>query len=117
MREQKRAGLAAYLAEHPCVDCGMSDVRVLDFDHRDPTTKRLCIAQMLTGGWTWQAILDEIDKCDVRCANCHRVRTATVENWWKHRLQLERETATASAADDRLARILPRSQRDAPGSG
>lgn len=110
LRDQKRELLAAYLTEHPCVNCGVSDVRVLDFDHRDPTAKHKGIAQMFTGGWTWQAILAEIDKCDVRCANCHRIRTATVQNWWKHRLQLGRQIAMAAAVEDRLACLLPGSE-------
>jgi hypothetical protein len=65
--------LLAYLREHPCVDCGESDPVVLEFDHlRD---KEFCVGQ---GFWDrrWQSVLDEIAKCEVVCANCHRRRTA-----------------------------------------
>lgn len=65
--------LMAYLAEHPCVDCGEGDPIVLEFDHlRD---KEFCIGK---GFWdrSWQSVLDEIAKCEVVCANCHRRRTA-----------------------------------------
>ena len=59
--------------EHPCVDCGETDPIVLEFDHlRD---KKFSIAK----GWRgheWQKVLDEIAKCEVVCANCHRRRTA-----------------------------------------
>src|ERR1700732_4948458 len=65
--------LVDYLLLHPCVDCGEADVLVLDFDHRDPATKRLAISSMLEG-YSWAQIEAEIAKCDVRCANCHRRR-------------------------------------------
>ena len=38
-RQQTRERLAAYLAEHPCVDCGETDIRCLEFDHRDRREK------------------------------------------------------------------------------
>jgi hypothetical protein len=65
--------LLDYLREHPCVDCGESDPIVLEFDHL--REKRFCIGQ---GFWerNWQSVLDEIAKCEVVCANCHRRRTA-----------------------------------------
>ena len=62
-----------YFVVHPCVDCGERDPVVLEFDHlRD---KRLAISSQLHGR-NWQTILDEIEKCEVLCANCHRRRTA-----------------------------------------
>ncbi|MGH7484802.1 MAG: hypothetical protein ACREMY_04230 [bacterium] len=66
--------LRAYLMSHPCVDCGEKVVATLDFDHRDPATKELTIAQMV-GRRTWRSISAEIEKCEIRCANCHRRRT------------------------------------------
>jgi hypothetical protein len=58
-----------YLAAHPCLDCGETDIDVLEFDHRDPKLKRNNLAVMMSYGL--KAITDEIAKCDVRCANCH----------------------------------------------
>ena len=63
-----------YLLDHPCVDCGESDPGVLDFDHlRD---KKANISTLVQSGVSWGSLSDEIAKCDVRCANCHRRRTA-----------------------------------------
>lgn len=65
--------LIAFLRQHPCVDCGEDDPVVLEFDHlRD---KEFAISQGLRDR-EWQSVLDEIAKCDVVCANCHRRRTA-----------------------------------------
>jgi hypothetical protein len=65
--------LIEYFRSHPCVDCGETDPVVLEFDHlRD---KSFSVGMDLTRR-AWQRILDEIEKCEVVCANCHRRRTA-----------------------------------------
>ncbi len=63
-----------------CIDCGESDPVVFEFDHVDPTTKKYQIGDML-GSHTWTTILTEIEKCVIRCANCHRRRTAGQRGW------------------------------------
>ncbi len=57
-----------------CLDCGKRDHRVLDFHHRDPSDKAFSIADRATRGWSIGVIMKEIEKCDVLCANCHRIR-------------------------------------------
>jgi hypothetical protein len=65
--------LIEYFVAHPCSDGGEADPIVLEFDHlRD---KRFEISAAIRGR-TWQSVLDEIEKCEVVCANCHRRRTA-----------------------------------------
>lgn len=70
-----RAWVLNYLKSHPCVDCGEADVVLLEFDHRDPATKRWNINRMLRNRFTVHQLAREVAKCDVRCANCHRRRT------------------------------------------
>jgi hypothetical protein len=70
--------LLKYLRTHPCVDCGETDVLVLEFDHLGG--KSFGIATALRDR-SWPDILVEIGKCDVRCANCHRRRTAQRGGW------------------------------------
>ncbi len=58
-----------------CMDCGYNACAdALEFDHRDGTTKKFGLATNSSCSWT--VILEEMVKCDVVCANCHRVRTA-----------------------------------------
>jgi hypothetical protein len=47
----------------------------MDLDHREGTTKRGCLNRLAVRGVARQTILDEMSKCDVVCANCHRERT------------------------------------------
>jgi len=80
--DANRALLLAYLLDHPCIDCGEDDPVLLDFDHRDPSSKRSDVAR-LAHTKPWLQVLAEIEKCDVRCANCHRRRTARQFSWGK----------------------------------
>jgi hypothetical protein len=72
--ESIRRRVWQYMLEHACVDCGEDDPRVLDFDHlRDKTME---IGALVRSGYSWKRIAQEITKCEIRCANCHRRRTA-----------------------------------------
>jgi hypothetical protein len=79
--ENKRL-LCKYLKNHHCVDCGCSDIRVLEFDHVSGT-KLANIAKMINKGIPWFTIEAEIAKCEVRCANCHRIKTSERGNHWR----------------------------------
>lgn len=70
-----------YLKEHPCVDCGDARLPVLDFDHV-MGKKQFCISYMITHH-SLNNVLKEIAKCEVRCSNCHRMKTAESEGWHK----------------------------------
>ena len=56
-----------------CVDCGEKDPVVLDFDHVRGEKVDI-ISHMYAAALP--RLLNEISKCDVRCANCHRRITA-----------------------------------------
>jgi hypothetical protein len=66
----RRAFVTNYLAAHPCVDCGEADVVVLDFDH--VRGEKVGVVSVLIRKGSLSAIKAEIEKCEVRCANCHR---------------------------------------------
>ena len=81
---ENKQRLYAYLSSHPCVDCGEADIRVLEFDHVHDN-KTLTIARLLDHATSWAVVEAEIAKCEVRCANCHRIRTNERGNWWRFR--------------------------------
>ena len=72
-RIERTHRLLEYFRDHPCVDCGETDPIVLEFDHL--ADKDFDIGTSLDRR-PWEAILAEIAKCEVVCANCHRRRTA-----------------------------------------
>lgn len=70
-RERNRKIVDAYLLQHPCVDCGEADIVVLDFDH--VRGKKITgVSKMANNGAGIKKLQDEIAKCEIRCANCHR---------------------------------------------
>lgn len=77
---ENREWLQGIKAACGCVDCGINDPDVLEFDHRDPSQKSFTIGSSSGVGGTRERLLDEINKCDVRCANCHRKRTVLLKH-------------------------------------
>ena len=81
-----------FLLVNPCSVCDEADIRCLEFDHIDKSTKRDSISRMLSSGLTWNVIRNEIRKCRVLCSNCHRKRTSKQLKYFK-------ETAISSMAE------------------
>lgn len=79
IRMKTRRGLAremvqTYLKAHPCIDCGYYDIRALEFDHINDD-KEANVADLVARGYSLERVKKEMDKCEVVCANCHRIRT------------------------------------------
>lgn len=62
-------------ASTPCADCGNKFPAIcMDFDHlRDKVEE---VSRMVADGEQWETIASEIEKCEIVCANCHRIRTS-----------------------------------------
>jgi hypothetical protein len=60
----------------PCMDCGVCwPIECMDLDYRAPAEKTFNLATTSPVALPpLQAVKDEIAKCDVVCANCHRIR-------------------------------------------
>ena len=74
-----RTETKAYLVEWLgglCADCRRAfPLCCYDFDHRDPTTKSFCVSEKMQS-LSLTELLAEVNKCDLVCANCHRIRTS-----------------------------------------
>lgn len=64
-----------------CVDCGNDDPHVLDFDHLNDKVK--AISRLVSDQSSIEVLEQELLKCEVVCANCHRIRTAKRGGWYK----------------------------------
>lgn len=74
IRKRNKDYIIKYLLSNPCVDCGENDIEVLQFDHIDMVgSKGKRISDYSRS--SINALQEEIDKCEVRCGNCHIRRT------------------------------------------
>jgi hypothetical protein len=67
-----REWFAEYKAALCCTECSEDVICCLDFHHLDPDEKELDVAILVHNGCGKDRILEEIAKCKVVCANCHR---------------------------------------------
>lgn len=64
------------LKEVPCKDCGDEYPHyVMDFDHTIASSKKATVNRLAGERAGWLTLKQEIEKCEVVCANCHRIRT------------------------------------------
>ena len=74
-RKKTQDVLSQIKLDSGCVDCGYNNHPVaLDFDHIDPSTKKFCISKGLSSR-KLETVLKEVAKCEIRCANCHRIKS------------------------------------------
>lgn len=86
-REENAKYIYNYLKKHPCTDCGESNPIVLEFDHIN-NDKQYNVSY-LTRGFSLNTLKKEISKCEVRCANCHRKKTAKQFNYISYQFFVE----------------------------
>lgn len=76
-RRQRNRDYVNAIKARPCTDCGVSYPSVcMDFDHISDDKENV-ISQLVHIGSSLKRIQGEIDKCEVVCANCHRIRTSS----------------------------------------
>ncbi|MBP1985842.1 homing endonuclease associated repeat-containing protein [Halolamina salifodinae] len=71
-RKERREWVAKQKSAKRCEQCGESDPDVLDFHHRDSVEKTETVSRLVIEEASEERLRQEIAKCDVLCANCHR---------------------------------------------
>ena len=70
--QQKRIAISEIKASLQCAKCGEKKSYKLDFHHSDPNIKDQNVSRLICGTYKLDRALEEIKKCTVLCANCHR---------------------------------------------
>jgi hypothetical protein len=79
LEKRKKVFILQYKVDHGCAECETSHPAILDLHHREASEKNPKLRRGNRGGgsWTqlsWLEITAELEKCDVLCSNCHRLR-------------------------------------------
>ncbi len=100
----------AYKTERGCLICGFNEDPVaLDLDHLSPEEKVAGVSRLLRYA-SWEAVLAELEKCQVLCSNCHRVKTMRGTRHLLAQAEKRRKPAVSSAEDglrDEITDHLP----------
>lgn len=105
-RERMRAYLRS-LKEAPCMDCGQKfPYWVMDFDHLEG--KESLIGRLVFS-LSWKRLEAELEKCELVCANCHRVRT------WDKQWKFQRRNGVGTLDPTLPGRSIGRSPRSGRG--
>lgn len=73
LKKAKRQWWVEFKQDLYCKECGESRWQCITFHHRDPKSKSFALGDAINRNLRKESILEEIEKCDVLCANCHMV--------------------------------------------
>lgn len=86
-----------------CVSCGIEDERVLEFDHVNPSEKKYAISDLWRG--SERHLWIEVAKCQLLCANCHRIKT--VESKDSQRRRTPDPLSLPTLGEDYFIKVCP----------
>lgn len=79
-----------FLTLSKCVDCGERRVLALEFDHKNSLKKSFNLGKAhMIKDLTLKELVREIAKCEVRCSNCHTIKTHKEQNTWRYQKNAE----------------------------
>ena len=93
-RRKLKQRFADYKQTLECHKCGLSgkdNQWALEHHHLDPNEKVTSIAHLVTSGYSWDTVMEEVAKCIVICANCHRM-----EHWEEYKQKVLNGEPTAN---------------------
>lgn len=82
LKQRKMAYLREWFNEHPCVDCGETDIRVLTFDHLKDKVAAINVMLRFTK-YSFADLVLELEKGVSRCANHHMIKFVEAEGGWR----------------------------------
>lgn len=88
-RDKSKEFVLDFLETQKCIDCGSDDLRVLEFDHFE--NKKCGVSLMTMKGYSIETVKKEIEKCIVRCRNCHVIKTHKERDSLRHRRWLSKQ--------------------------
>jgi len=71
-RQELKAEWVRFKSTVKCTKCGFDHHAALDFHHEDPAEKEYNVNRLVSDG-RFKKAYEEIKKCIVLCANCHRI--------------------------------------------
>lgn len=81
-RKDRSEWLKNYKENQSCFVCGESDSACLEFHHKDPSQKEELVSRLINQAASMKMVLNEIEKCVILCANCHRKLHADRFSLW-----------------------------------
>lgn len=72
-QQRKIKALVNSYKKRGCEICKIKHEAVIDFHHKDPNKKEENISLLWRRGWGLARVEKEIKKCNILCANCHRI--------------------------------------------
>ena len=81
LRKKNGKWLSEYKKENGCKLCRIKDPRVLEFHHTDKNKKDFSISFAQTNRFGIEKMKQEIKKCVILCANCHRIVHWQENDW------------------------------------
>jgi hypothetical protein len=70
-RRRRKDWFKEFKSTLKCERCGEDHPACLQFHHEDPDKKVASVYSLVWQGYSWETINEEIEKCEVLCANCH----------------------------------------------
>ncbi len=87
MRGMDRKKKLIELKGGKCERCGYNKcIQALEFHHRNPKDKEFVLAQTQIRARPWAVVLEESNKCDLLCANCHAEHHASTPSKYQKEL-------------------------------
>lgn len=103
--------LCEHLQDHPCIDCGETNIIVLQFNQRDPAVKPRYVSELVARGAALEDVQAAVAACVVRCANCEVIHKARAAQGYRLQYLLDRRAGRTPFASISIGTGLTLAER------